>query len=172
MLDAFSYMGSFSLAAARGGAREVLALDRSEGALAAGARTAERAGFADRIRFERADVKKRVPELIVQGERFDVVVLDPPKLAHSIRHLDRARKAYRVWNAQALRLVEPGGLLLSCSCSAAMQAQDFVRTLAIAAVDAGREVSLLALGEQAPDHPTPPVFDEGRYLKAAFLRVL
>jgi 23S rRNA (cytosine1962-C5)-methyltransferase len=113
-----------------------------------------------------------LPELIVRDERFDVIVFDPPKLANSVKHLDRARKAYRAWNAQALRLLSPGGLLVSCSCSAAMQAHDFIRTLAIAAADAGREVTLLTLGEQAPDHPTPPAFDEGRYLKAAFLRVL
>jgi 23S rRNA (cytosine1962-C5)-methyltransferase len=172
VLDAFCYMGSFSLAAARGGAREVLALDRSEGALTAGAQVAARAGLSERIRFERADVKKTLPELIVANQRFDVIVLDPPKLASSTKHLERARKAYRHWNAQALRLVEPGGLLVSCSCSAAMQPLDFVRTLALSAADAGREVSLLELGEQAPDHPTPAAFDEGRYLKAAFLRVL
>ncbi|HEX2677627.1 MAG TPA: class I SAM-dependent methyltransferase, partial [Polyangiales bacterium] len=171
VLDAFCYMGSFSLAAARGGAREVLAIDRSDGALAAGREAAARAGLAERIRFERADVKKHLPELIVRGERFDVVILDPPKLAHSQKHIDRARTAYRAWNAQAFRLLEPGGLLVTCSCSAAMQSHDFVRTLALASADAGREASLLELGEQSPDHPTPPAFDEGRYLKAAFLRV-
>jgi 23S rRNA (cytosine1962-C5)-methyltransferase len=172
VLDAFCYMGGFALCAARGGATEVVALDRSEGALAAGQVAAERAGMASRIRFARADVKKELPDMIVRGERFGVVVLDPPKLAHSVKHLERARKAYRHWNAQALRLVEPGGVLVSCSCSAAMQPGDFVRTLALSSADAGRETSLLRLGEQAPDHPTPPAFDEGRYLKAAFLRVL
>lgn len=171
VLDAFCYMGSFALAAARGGAREVLGLDRSEQALAAATQNAERAGLANKIRFERSDVKKALPELLVKNEKFDVIVLDPPKLASSMRHLERARKAYRHWNAQALRLVEPGGLLVTCSCSAAMQPADFVRTLALAAADAGRETSLLTLGEQSADHPTPPAFDEGRYLKAAFLRV-
>lgn len=171
VLDAFSYLGSFSLSAARGGAREVLAVDRSEAALAAGAQIVARAGLTAQIRFERHDVKKLLPELFVRGERFDVVVLDPPKLAHSEKHLERARKAYRHWNAQALRLIEPGGVLVSCSCSAAMQPQDFVRTLGLASADAGRELQLLALAGQAPDHPTPPAFDEGRYLKAAFLRV-
>ncbi len=171
VLDAFCYMGSFSLAAARGGASEVLAIDRSDGALAAGAQNAERAGLSHRIRFERADVKKHLPELIVRGERFDLVIMDPPKLAHSAKHLDRARTAYRAWNAQAFRLVAPGGMLVTCSCSAAMQPHDFVRTMAIAAADAGRDAVLLTLGEQSADHPTPPAFDEGRYLKAAFLRV-
>jgi 23S rRNA (cytosine1962-C5)-methyltransferase len=171
VLDVCCYVGAFTLAAARGGAREVLAIDRSEGALALAQAGVERAGCAARVRFERADVKKALPELVAQGARFDVVVLDPPKLAHSARQLERARSIYRLWNSQALSLCEPGGLLVSCSCSGAMQPPDFLRTLALAAAEVGREVSLIALGEQAPDHPTPAAFQEGRYLKAAFLRV-
>jgi 23S rRNA (cytosine1962-C5)-methyltransferase len=171
VLDVCCYVGAFSLAAARGGALEVLAIDRSEPALALAQAGAARAGFAERIRFERRDVKRALPELAAAGERFDVVVLDPPKLAHAARQLDRARTTYRLWNSQAMALCQPGGLLLSCSCSGAMQPADFLRTLALAAADAGRSVSLLALGEQAPDHPTPAAFQEGRYLKAAFLRV-
>jgi 23S rRNA (cytosine1962-C5)-methyltransferase len=171
VLDVCCYVGSFTLAAARGGAREVLGVDRSEGALALAQAGVARAGFADRVRFERADVKKALPDLVAKRERFDVVVLDPPKLAHAARQLDRARATYRLWNGQALSLCEPGGLLVTCSCSGAMQTPDFLRTLALAAADVGREVSLIALGEQAPDHPTPPAFQEGRYLKAAFLRV-
>jgi 23S rRNA (cytosine1962-C5)-methyltransferase len=171
VLDACSYVGAFSLAAARGGAREVLALDRSEGALAVAQDTAARSGLAERIRFQRGDLKRVLPELIEQGERFDVIVLDPPKLAHSVKHLERARKAYRAWNAFACSLCSEDAVLVTCSCSAAMQPHDFLRTLAIASADAKREASLFAYGEQAPDHPTPAAFDEGRYLKAAFLRV-
>ncbi len=172
VLDACSYVGSFALAAARGGASEVVALDRSESALAVAADTAARAELAGRIRFERGDIKRALPDLLAKGERFDVIVLDPPKLAHSVRHLDRARKAYRTWNTQALQLCAAGGVLLTCSCSAAMQPHDFVRTLALSAADAGRETALFALGQQGPDHPTPAAFEEGRYLKAAFLRVM
>lgn len=171
VLDVCCYAGSFALAAARGGAREVLALDRSEPALAVARRTAQNSELSERIRFEQTDLKRALPALAQRGERFDVVILDPPKLAHSVRHLERARKAYRAWNALALELCAPGGVLLSCSCSGAMQPQDFLRTLALSAADARRSVDLFALGHQAPDHPTPAAFDEGRYLKAAFLRV-
>ena len=171
VLDLCSYVGAFALAAARGGASRVVAIDRSESALALGRDAAARAGLCDRIAFERGDLKKALPELIAERTRFDVVVLDPPKLAHGVKQLERARATYRLWNSQAFALCEPGGLIVSCSCSAAMQPHDFLRTLALAGADAGREPSLIALGEQAPDHPTPAAFQEGRYLKAAFLRV-
>ncbi|HKU44114.1 MAG TPA: class I SAM-dependent methyltransferase, partial [Polyangiales bacterium] len=171
VLDACCYVGPFALAAARSGAKEVLALDRSEAALRVATEVAAHNGLAERVRFERADIKRALPELVARGERFDVVVLDPPKLAHSIKHLDNARKAYRAWNALALQLCEAGGVLLSCSCSAAMQPHDFLRTLALAAADAKRELSVFDVGQQAPDHPTPAAFEEGRYLKAMFTRV-
>jgi 23S rRNA (cytosine1962-C5)-methyltransferase len=171
VLDACSYVGAFSLAAARGGAREVVALDRSEAALEVARASAVRSGLGDRIRFERGDIKRALPELIAAGERFDVIVLDPPKLAHSVKHLDRARKAYRAWNAFAFTLCAQDAVLVTCSCSAAMLAHDFTRTLAIAAADSHREAALFAFGQQASDHPTPAAFEEGRYLKAAFMRV-
>ncbi|MEY4575344.1 MAG: hypothetical protein RL701_47 [Pseudomonadota bacterium] len=171
VLDLCTYVGAFALAAARGGAREVLAVDRSEAALAIAQQGIERAGYADVVRCVRRELKQALPEFAQAKQTFDVVVLDPPKLAHSARQLDRARTMYRLWNAQALRLCEPGALLVSCSCSGAMQPVDFIRTLAMAAADAGREITLLAMGEQAPDHPTPAAFQEGRYLKTAFVRV-
>jgi 23S rRNA (cytosine1962-C5)-methyltransferase len=171
VLDVCSYVGAFSLAAARGGAREVLALDRSDWALTLAQQGFERAGVASVVRCQRRELKQALPELAAAGEKFDVIVLDPPKLAHNARQLERARSMYRLWNSQAIGLCEPNALLVSCSCSGAMQPLDFVRTLALAAADAGREVTLLALGEQAPDHPTPAAFQEGRYLKAAFIRV-
>ena len=170
VLDLCTYVGSFALAAARGGAREVLAVDRSDWALTIARQGAERAGLSQ-LQFQRHELKHVLPELIAQKQRFDVIVLDPPKLAHSVKQLERARAMYRLWNAQALALCEPGALLVTCSCSGAMQALDFVRTLALAGVDANRQVSLLTLGEQAADHPTPAAFQEGRYLKTAFVRV-
>jgi 23S rRNA (cytosine1962-C5)-methyltransferase len=171
VLDLCCYVGAFSLAAARGGAREVLAIDRSEAALALARAGVERAGLQAVVSLERGELKKTLPALLNQRQRFDLVLLDPPKLAHAARQLDRARATYRLWNSQALALCEPGGVLVTCSCSGAMQPQDFLRTLALAAADAGRQISLLSLGEQAPDHPTPAAFQEGRYLKVAFLRV-
>ncbi|MCA9601525.1 MAG: class I SAM-dependent rRNA methyltransferase [Polyangiales bacterium] len=171
VLDAFAYVGAFSLAAARGGATSVMALDKSAGAVAAGAAIAQKHGYGDTISFQVADVKKTFPQLHSQGERFDMVIVDPPKLAPTARHLEQAKKAYRTLNASAIRLVEPGGILVSCSCSAAMNATAFTRIIGMAATDAKREVVLLAMGEQAPDHPNPASFPEGRYLKCAFLQV-
>jgi 23S rRNA (cytosine1962-C5)-methyltransferase len=170
VLDAFSYVGAFSLAAARGGAEKVTALDASAAAIAAGAMIAQHAGLAGRIDFVRADVKRALPEMVQRGERFDVVIVDPPKLVPTARHLDQGRKAYRRLNATAVKLLAPGGLLVSCSCSAAIRPGEFLRTVGMAAREAGREVTLVHLGEQGPDHPVPASFPEGRYLKSAFLR--
>ncbi len=106
-----------------------------------------------------------------RGETFDMVIVDPPKLAPTARHLEAGRKAYRRLNANAVRLLAPGGLLVSCSCSGAMRPGEFLRMLGIAGRDAGRDVRLLHLGQQGPDHPVPAAFPEGRYLKCAFCRI-
>jgi 23S rRNA (cytosine1962-C5)-methyltransferase len=171
VLDLCSYVGAFALAAARGGAREIVVADRSEWALEIAQAACERAGVVERCSFVKAELKSYLPQLLERQDSFDVIVLDPPKLAHSARQLERARGMYRIWNAQAVRLCRPGGLLVTCSCSGAMQPADFVRTVALGAADSARAATLLALGEQAPDHPTPAAFQEGRYLKAAFLRI-
>ena len=171
VLDAFSYVGAFALAAARGGAESVLAIDSSAAAIATGAAIAAHHGYVDRIEHRKDDVKRAFKELASKKELFDLAVIDPPKLAPTMRHLDQGRKAYRRLNAAALRLVRDGGILVTCSCSAAVKSGDFLRTLGLAARDANREVVLLSLGGQGPDHPVPPSFPEGRYLKCAILRV-
>ena len=171
VLDAFCYLGAFAFGAARGGAERVVAIDSSAPAIASAASAAQRNGLTGAIDFVRSDLKKALPEMAQRGDRFDLVVIDPPKLAPTARHLDAGRKAYRRLNANAMRLVEPGGLLLTCSCSGAMKPDDFVRTLAVAARDAHREATLLSTGQQGSDHPVPPAFPEGRYLKSALLLV-
>lgn len=171
VLDAFCYVGGFALAAARGGAERVVAIDSSAPAITQGARVAHRHGLHERIEFQKADAKRALPDLAQRGETFDMVIVDPPKLAPTARHLEQGRAAYRRLNAAALRLVDHGGLLVSCSCSAAMRSGEFLRTIGLAARDAGREVTVLHVGEQAPDHPVPPSFPEGRYLKCAVLRI-
>jgi 23S rRNA (cytosine1962-C5)-methyltransferase len=110
-------------------------------------------------------------ELAREKARFDMVVLDPPKLAPSVKDLERARQAYRKLNAEAARLVEDGGILVSCSCSAAMVTDELVRAAQLGARDAHRDLTLLHVGLQGPDHPTPAAFPEGRYLKCVFFRV-
>ncbi|MDW8361798.1 MAG: class I SAM-dependent rRNA methyltransferase [Myxococcales bacterium] len=171
VLDAFSYVGAFALFAARGGARRIVAIDSSPAAIATGAALAARAGYGDRIEFVRADVRRALADMAAAGERFDVVVLDPPKLAPTVKDLEAGRKAYRRLNAAGLRLVRDGGLLVSCSCSAAMRQDDLQRTIGLAARDAGCHVAVLWVGQQAPDHPVLASFPEGRYLKCVVARV-
>ena len=171
VLDLYSLVGAFAIFAVRGGARSVVAVDSSRVAIATASRLAHHHGMSDRITFERADARNRMAELARQKERFDLVVLDPPKLAPTVKHLERARGAYRKLNADAARLVERDGLLVSCSCSAAMSPDELVRTATVGARDAGRDLTLLHMGEQGPDHPVPAAFSEGRYLKCAFFRV-
>jgi len=171
VLDAFSYVGGFALAAARGGAASVLAMDTSAAAITTGAGIAAHHGYGDRIEFRKDDMKRAFKEMAARKEQFDMVIVDPPKLAPTVRHLDQGRKAYRRLNAAALRLVRREGLLVSCSCSAAIKSGDFLRTLGLAARDADREVILLSMGQQGADHPVPASFPEGRYLKCALVRV-
>lgn len=167
VLDACSYVGGFSLSAARGGARSVLALDSSQPALALGAALAELNGLSQ-IRFERADVRDELGRMAEAQRKFDLVIFDPPKLVPTIKHLEKGRRAYRKLNAHALRLVAKGGVFVTCSCSAALSEVDFLRMLAFAAGDARRELSIFRVGKQGPDHPLMPGFGEGSYLKTAF----
>jgi 23S rRNA (cytosine1962-C5)-methyltransferase len=171
VLDAYSYVGPFALAAARGGADRVVAVDSSAPVVATAAQLARHHGLDGRMDFQRADLKKELYARVRAKERFDLVVVDPPRLAPTSKHLPAGERAYRRLNSLAAQLVEPGGVLVSCSCSAAMTPDRFLRTLAMAARDAHRTATLLWLGSQAPDHPVPTAFPEGRYLKAAFLRI-
>ncbi|MBX3247205.1 MAG: class I SAM-dependent rRNA methyltransferase [Myxococcales bacterium] len=171
VLDVYSFVGGMGLAAARGRADEVTCIDSSALAIATGAAVAEHNGLAAKVRFEKFDAKRRLPELVARGDRYDVVVLDPPKLAPTRKHFDSARRAYVQLNRLGAQLVARGGLLVTCSCSAAMRPSDFVRAVNEGVRAARRDAILVALGGQAPDHATPLAFSEGRYLKTLFLRV-
>lgn len=167
VLDACCYVGSFALAASRGGARSVLALDSSRPALERAEKLAALNGLS-RIEWLKADVHQELERLGKDGKRFDLTILDPPKLVPTVRHLERGRRAYRRLNRQAIDLVRPGGVLVTCSCSAGMNETDFLRTISLAARDAGRDLSVLRVMRQGPDHPIPPGFSEGMYLKTVF----
>ncbi len=168
VLDACSYVGGFSLAAARGGAKSVLALDSSQAAVDQGATFARSMGFGEQIRFERADVRSELERMRSAQASFDLVIFDPPKLVPGVKHLEKGRRAYRKLNAHAISLVRKGGVLVTCSCSAAMNETEFTRMLAFASHDAGRELCVLRVGRQGPDHPLLPGFSEGSYLKTLF----
>ena len=171
MLDLYSYVGAFGLAAARGGADEVLCLDRSAPVVAEGAAIARANGYGDKVSLACGDVKRKLEQLAQEKERFDLVVVDPPKLAPTARHLERAMGAYRKLNSNAMRVTRRGGLLLSCSCSGALTTSKLMRVLGVAARDAGRGATVLHIGQQGMDHPVPAAFPEGRYLEAALVRV-
>lgn len=170
VLDAFSYDGLFGLRAALAGANEVVCVDQSADALERLARNAERNGVAQRVRGVRADVMKDLRERHAAGERFGAIALDPPPFARSRAEAAGAERGYREVNSRALRLLEPGGLMASSSCSYAIDAAQFQEILAQAARDAGRPAWLERLCAADVDHPVLLGLPESGYLKCAFVR--
>ncbi len=165
VLDAFCYTGGFAVAAAAGGATEVLGVDASAEALKLASENARRNGVADRCRFERADVFEMLRGLERKGERFDLIVLDPPAFAKNRQALRNAVRGYKEINLRALRLLNEGGLLLTCSCSQHMTEDLFSEMLAAAGADAGVRLRLVRKTFQAPDHPVLVGMPESQYLK-------
>jgi len=173
VLDLCCYTGGFALHAAAGGAREVVGVDSSAVAVARAASNADLNQVASVCRFEKADIKAYMHEAIAEGaEKFDIVILDPPKLAPTRNSMNRARSAYRKLNAQAMQLVRPGGLLMTCSCSGAMtQSGEFESIVAEAAVSVGRRMTILRHAGAAPDHTLNPGYPEGKYLTNLLIHV-
>ncbi|MGN6527050.1 MAG: class I SAM-dependent rRNA methyltransferase [Burkholderiaceae bacterium] len=166
VLNCFSYTGGFSVAALAGGAERVVSVDSSAPALALADAHVRMNGF-DPARHESrdSDVNALLRAALQSGERFDAIVLDPPKFAPTAAHADRASRAYKDINRLALKLLEPGGLLLTFSCSGGISADLFHKIVAGAAMDAEVDGALIARLEGAPDHPTTLTFPEGEYLK-------
>lgn len=172
VLNCYSYTGGFSVAALAGGAERVVSVDSSGPALERASAHVALNGFeAARHEALDADVNATLRRLLEAGERFDAIVLDPPKFAPTAAHAERAARAYKDINRLALMLLVPGGLLLSFSCSGGVDAALFHKIVAGAGIDAGVDGYLLERLEAAPDHPTTIVFPEGEYLKGlAILR--
>jgi 23S rRNA (cytosine1962-C5)-methyltransferase len=166
VLNCYSYTGGFSVAALAGGAEQVTSVDSSGPALERAAAHVALNGF-DPARHEAldADVNATLRRLLDAGQRFDAIVLDPPKFAPTAAHAERAARAYKDINRLALLLLEPGGLLLTFSCSGGVDASLFHKIVAGAGLDAGVDGYLLERLEAAPDHPTTINFPEGEYLK-------
>lgn len=171
VLDVFCYAGGFGIAALAGGAREVLAIDSSEGALQIAQRNAERNGVADRWQSERSDGFKALERLRDAGEQFDTVILDPPKLARTRAALRQALRAYHSLNALAVSVLKPGGLLVTCSCSGLVTREDFELMLLDVAIQSGRALRILESRGAAADHPISPSCPENEYLKCYFCHV-
>lgn len=172
VLNCYSYTGGFSVAALAGGAEAVTSVDSSGPALEQARRNVERNGLdASRCEFLDADVNQMLRDALKEGRRYDAIVLDPPKFAPSAAHADRASRAYKDINRLALKLLQPGGLLLTFSCSGGIGAELFHKIVAGAGLDAEVDGYLLQRLEASPDHPTTICFPEGEYLKGlAILR--
>ena len=172
VLDAFCYQGQWALHAARGGAREVVALDSSKPALAAAARNFERNGVADRVRIVEGDAFDTLRDLERAGERFGLVVLDPPALIKSRKSLEAGLRAYRDLNRVAMRLLDEEGALITCSCSHHLDDGLFQQVLIEAARAAHRPFRIAEWSGAAPDHPRLLAVPETHYLKCAVLHAL
>lgn len=168
-LDVFAYHGGFALHLAAGGATEVAAVEISADAASHLQRNATLNGFTT-IRTVEANAFDWLKEAAAAGERFDVVVLDPPAFARDRRSLPRALAGYKEVNLRAIQLLTPGGLLFTTSCSHHVHRGDFFAMLADAAADSGRRLQLLEIRGAAADHPEIVTIPETGYLKGALLR--
>jgi 23S rRNA (cytosine1962-C5)-methyltransferase len=169
VLDVFSYVGAWGVRAAQAGAGAVTCVDSSAPALELAVQNAAANGL--HVQARRGDAFDVLEELQRETATFDVVIVDPPAFAKRRKDLPKAQAAYRRLNQLAMRLVADGGILVSCSCSYHLSADDLQDAIAKAARGAGRQVQILESGGQAPDHPVHPAIAETRYLKAFFCRV-
>jgi 23S rRNA (cytosine1962-C5)-methyltransferase len=168
VLNVFSYTGAFSVVAAGSGAAGVLSIDSSGPALAVARRNGELNGV-DIGELMEADAFTALRGLRDRARQFDLIALDPPKLAATEQQVDRATRAYKDLNLLAIKLLAPGGVLLTFSCSGAMNAELFQKVVAGAALDAKRTVRIIGRLNQPEDHPVPLHFPDAEYLKGLVL---
>ena len=169
VLDVFSYVGAWGIRAAHHGAREVTCVDSSAAALDLAAANALR----NRVKLatRKGDAFDVLEEFSKQGARFDVVIVDPPAFAKRKKDLPKALAAYKRLNQLAIQVLAPEGILVSCSCSSHVSAEELQDAIAKAARGADKHLQILEMGGQAPDHPVHPAIPETRYLKAYFCRI-
>jgi 23S rRNA (cytosine1962-C5)-methyltransferase len=172
VLDLFCYSGSWSIHAARFGAREVLGVDISPSAVSLAENNA-RLNFQETVcSFTRADVFDLLKTLQQSGEQFGTVILDPPAFVKSKKLLKEGIRGYLTINRRAMELLEPGGYLFTCSCSYHLDRETFLDTLRAAARQAGREFRLMEMRGQASDHPVLLSCPETDYLKCVVLQAV
>ena len=173
VLNCFCYTGGFSLQALAGGAKSVVSIDSSGPALATAARNLALNPQLDASRAEwrEDDVFQALRTLKTEGRKFDLIVLDPPKFAPSAAHAERAARAYKDINLLGFRLLNPGGILMTYSCSGGIGLEMFQKIVASAAADVGIEARILHRLSAAPDHPVGLAVPEGEYLKGLACQV-
>jgi 23S rRNA (cytosine1962-C5)-methyltransferase len=170
-LDVFCNTGAFALYALAAGAETATGIEASPECLGLARRNADLNGFASRCEWIEGNAFDRLRDLDRQGERFGLIILDPPAFTKSAQAVAAAVRGYKEINLRALRVASPGALIVSASCSYHLGPEEFVGVIREAAADAGREVTLIGLHGQAPDHPVNLSVPETSYLKCAFLFV-
>lgn len=173
VLDCFTHTGSFGLNVAKGGAERVTSVDVSEDALTTAKKNAELSGLSDKIDYVCADVFELLTDLLKKGgSPYDYIILDPPAFAKSRAVKDNALRGYKDINYRAMRLLPRGGYLASASCSHFVTSEMFLKMLKSAADDAGRQLRIIEMRAQSPDHPILLGADEGNYLKYFLMQVI
>lgn len=172
VLDCFTHMGTFALNCGLAGASDVTGLDISEYAVSQATANAARNGISDRVKFRAANVLDELPRLAAAGEKYDVVILDPPAFTKSREATKNAIKGYREINMKGLKLVRDGGYLATCSCSHFMTQELFVKTIKEAAVAVHKRLRQVEMRTQGPDHPILWAADESYYLKFLIFQVV
>ena len=170
VLDVFSYLGGWGLEALNAGASEAVFVERSELALDHLERSAQLNGLAGRITQYQGNVFEVLPQLINDGERFDVVIVDPPAFIKRKKDFKAGKQGYQRINELALRLLNPDGILVSASCSHHMPREVLREQIQRAARQIDRMAQVFFQGGQGPDHPVHPAMPETEYLKIFFLR--
>ena len=171
VLDCFTHTGSFALNAGLAGAKEVIGVDASELGVHQAELNAKLNGLEQTVRFTCADVFDLLPDLEKKGEKFDVVILDPPAFTKSRNSIKNATKGYREIHMRGLKLVKDGGFLATCSCSHFMSYELFTQTIAQAAKSVHKRIRQVEYRTQAPDHPILWAADESYYLKFYIFQV-
>ena len=172
VLDCFTHMGTFALNAGIAGAGEVTGLDISEYAIGQATENAKRNNLQDTVKFRTANVLDELPRLFEQGERYDVVILDPPAFTKSREATKNAIKGYREVNMKGMKLVKDGGYLATCSCSHFMTQELFTKTIGEAAKAVHKRLRQVEFRTQAPDHPILWSSNESYYLKFYIFQVV
>lgn len=173
VLNCFSYTGGFAVSALMGNCRQVVSVDTSQEALDVARKNVELNQLdLSKAEFIRDDVFKLLRKYRDQGEKFDVIVMDPPKFVENKSQLQGACRGYKDINMLAIQLLNPGGVLLTFSCSGLMTTDLFQKIIADAAIDAGRDVQFIEQFRQAADHPVIAPYPEGLYLKGFACRVM
>ena len=171
VLDCFTHTGSFALNAGQAGAASVLGLDASELGVEQAKKNAALNGLSDIVDFECSDVFEKLPQMEAAGEKFDVIILDPPAFTKSRNSVKNAVKGYREINLRAMKLIRDGGYLATCSCSHFMTYELFTKTIGQAAANVHKRLRQVSFATQAPDHPILWAADTSYYLKFYIFQV-